>query len=125
MNLGTASAHSADAVPIAAADAASTVAATAHAAPRDLSPQQNAVRAVAEKVAGESLMKKISANMLKVLNDIRRGINPYFDCSRTIKALIKRRFLNDKLEITEAGKEMLAAERKAADMSLWRQWQQS
>ena len=70
-------------------------------------------------------MKKISANMLKVLNDIRRGINPYFDChgrsqlsgrTWTLKALVERGYLNDKWKLTEAGKEMLAGEFFAADM---------
>ena len=70
-------------------------------------------------------MKKISANMLKVLNDIRRGINPYFNCytrsqesglTRTLKALVKLGYLDDKWKLTEAGKEVLAAELFAADM---------
>ena len=70
-------------------------------------------------------MKKISANMLKVLNDIRRGINPYFDChgrsqhssrARTLMALFRRGFLSDRYKLTEAGRELLAAELLEADL---------
>ena len=63
-------------------------------------------------------MKKISANMLKVLNDIRRGINPYFNCytrsqesglTRTLKALVERGYLDDKWKLTESGKDLFSA----------------
>ena len=63
--------------------------------------------------------------MLKVLNNIRSGINPYSDChgrtrlfgrTLTLNALIKGGYLDAKYNLTEAGKKLLAAELFAADM---------